>query len=148
MNNSFSIKKVGVEQILPLRRTILRPGYTLNESRFEGDLDQTTFHLALIKNQEVLAIATFMKMNSNNFMTNYQYQLRGMAVAKKQQGKGLGKAIFLKGEEILKKKSINILWFNARTSAVNFYKKLGGKISGEEFHIPTVGPHYLMYKEL
>lgn len=100
------IKQVSVEIILPLRRDILRPGYSLDESRFEGDFEESTFHLALFSEKNVLAVATFMKNKIPLLPDSKQYQLRGMAVASHQQGKGFGKAIFDKGEVLLREKNI------------------------------------------
>lgn len=141
-------KQVAVEQILPLRRDILRPGKTLEQSRFDGDLDPHTFHLALFENEKVLSVASFMANHSDKLPHSRQYQLRGMAVAKDRQGKGLGKILFQKGEDILREKGIEILWFNARSHAVPFYEKAGCTVVGNEFQIPNVGPHFLMIKKL
>jgi len=40
-----------------------------------------------------------------------------------------------------------MLWFNARTVAVPFYEKHGFATRGDEFEIPGVGPHYVMWQE-
>lgn len=144
----MEIKQVSVEKILPLRRDILRKGFTLNQSRFEGDLNPDTFHLALIDQGEILAIATYIFDLSEAVAAQKQYRLRGMAVAENQQNKGFGEAIFQKGERLLREKQIPYLWFNARTPAVDFYKKQNCQVLGEEFDIPTAGPHFYMYKHL
>ena len=50
-------------------------------------------------------------------------------------------------KEIVEKDGTTI-WFNAREKAVNFYKKNGFQIIGSVFDVPSIGPHYLMYKFL
>lgn len=142
------IKQVSAEKILPLRRAILRPGYTLEESKFEGDIADSTFHFAGIKKDKIIAACTLIKNNNPNFEFKNQYQLRGMAVAKTEQEKGLGKILFQKSLDFLKKNHFNFIWFNARKNAIDFYLKQNCKISGKEFDIPDVGPHLLMYKKL
>lgn len=142
------IRQVSVEEILPLRQIILRPGYSLEQSRFDGDTDVSTFHLALYVNGTIRAVATYMQDDSEKLPNKNQYRLRGMAVDEDFQGKGLGKEVFREGERILKEKGITHLWFNARIKAVPFYESSGCRILGDEFDIPTVGPHYFMYKEL
>ena len=47
-------------------------------------------------------------------------------------------------EEIKKKGTL--LWCNARIIAIEFYKKIGFQIKGEEFDIADIGKHYFMYK--
>lgn len=148
LKSKTHIKQVPVDTILPLRRTVLRPGKTLEESQFEGDLNNDTFHLALIANNEVKAIATYIKISSKELDYKTQYRLRGMAVSTDARGKGFGKKIFQEGLKLLQEKSVDILWFNARKTAVPFYEKLGCKKWGNEFNIPQIGPHFLMIKEL
>lgn len=148
MEKTLKIRQVSAEKILPLRRDILRPGYSLQESRFEGDLDANTFHLALFEENKIQAVATFMQNKNPLLPDSKQYQLRGMAVNHNLQGKGFGKAIFEKGEKLLRLKNIGYLWFNARKTAVDFYRKQGCRILGEEFDIPSVGPHFVMIKKL
>lgn len=142
------IKQVPAEMILPLRRAILRSEFTLEQSRFDGDLNHDTFHLALFEQEEILAVATYIFELSDSSPAEKQYRLRGMAVAENQQGKGLGEAVFREGERLLKKKQVTYLWFNARTPAVDFYLKQNCQVLGEEFDIPTAGPHFFMFKNI
>ena len=60
---------------------------------------------------------------------------------------GIGTALMHLAEETLKKTGpIRQLWCNARTPALNFYKKQGWMVVSEEFFIPTAGPHFRMTK--
>jgi len=142
------VKQVSIEKILPLRRAILRPGYTLNQSKFDGDLENYTYHFAGFKNDKIIAVCTLIQQNNKNFSNKNQYQLRGMAVNENQQGKGFGEILFQESTKFLQQKNIDFLWFNARKKAVNFYLKQNCHILGKEFDIPTVGPHFLMFKNL
>jgi ribosomal protein S18 acetylase RimI-like enzyme len=48
-----------------------------------------------------------------------------MAVLKAYQGKGYGQQLLKHGETLLKEKKYDMLWMNARISALIFYTKLG-----------------------
>ena len=69
-----------------------------------------------------------------------------MAILKEFQLKGLGKQLIDEGENILIEKKVDLLWFNAREIAVEFYKSKGFLISGDAFTIPNIGIHYVMLK--
>jgi len=96
----------------------------------------------------LIGICSFFKNTNLDFPETAQYQLRGMAILKAFQGKGLGKIILKHGEELLQEKKAKIIWCNARELAVNFYKKNGYQIIGEPFNIKDIGLHYVMYKGL
>ena len=42
---------------------------------------------------------------------------------------------------LTKETQSEILWCNARTTAFEFYEKMGFTIVGDEFDIPNLGPH-------
>ncbi len=71
-----------------------------------------------------------------------------MAVLATHQKKGFGEALVQTAEEFCKKQTATLIWFNARSTAVGFYQKMGYEKSGSEFEIHDVGPHFLMFKTL
>jgi len=71
-----------------------------------------------------------------------------MASVKKAQGKGFGKLLLDEAEKTLKNQGVEILWCNARTVALGFYKKLGYQLVGNVFQVEQVGPHFVMFKKL
>ncbi|MEO8933103.1 MAG: GNAT family N-acetyltransferase [Xanthomarina sp.] len=144
----YQIKQILAEESYPIRQAVLRQGRPINECIFDGDLNENTFHLGLFTNSELIGVASFIKNKSHLFSEENQFQLRGMAVLKAFQNKGLGKLLLDEGENILLQKKADILWFHARETAVSFYKKRGFIIEGDSFIIPNVGKHYFMYKKL
>ncbi len=142
----IQIKKITALETYPIRLEVLRKNMLL-PYKFTGDLDVDTFHLGAFKNNKLIAISSFMKINNKNFKGK-QYQLRGMATLNKYQGLGAGKLIMQKAFLILNKLKINCLWCNARIVAVNFYKNNGLQIFGEMFEIKPIGEHYIMFKNL
>ena len=142
----MKIKEITAEQTYELRKIELRKNMSLS-SQFRGDLDADTFHLGLFINNELVSIVSFMRSDYKEF-TEKQFQLRGMATKENYQGKGFGKMLITKSEELLKEKEVIIVWCNARIVALDFYKKQGFKIIGKEFDIPQIGGHFVMYKKL
>ena len=70
-----------------------------------------------------------------------------MATAAKYRGRGYGKLLAMRSEEVLVSRNIHKIWCNARAEALDFYKSLNYITLGETFIVPKVGIHYLMYKE-
>lgn len=141
------IKEVRLEEIIPLRHKILRTGKPISTCHFEEDKRKGTFHLGAFVLNNLVGIATFIPHTStSNELINYQ--VRGMAVEKNQQGNGIGKEIILQAIAVLKKQKVNLLWCNAREGAKIFYQKMGFEIIGNSFEIPSVGIHYKMQKRL
>lgn len=159
LNNGFTLTKNGVYQLkntlvyakeitakdtLAIRNQILRKGYPIDACIFDGDNDIHTFHIGLYYYSMLIGVASYMKNNSNHSTETVQYQLRGMALLPKFQGKKLGNVLLEKGMDILENKQVNLLWCNARTTAVSFYKAFGFTTHGNTFEIPSVGTHIKM----
>lgn len=145
---NISVKVITSKETHIVRSPVLRPGLPIEECVFKSDNLNSTFHLGLKKDNALIGVATFIKENHNLFNTKEQYRLRGMAVLKQEQGNQYGNYLLKNGEKELAKKNIKLLWFNARTVAINFYKRNGFKIIGLPFEIEKIGTHYVMYKEL
>lgn len=144
----YHIKQISAEEAYTVRQPVLREGRPIEDCVFEGDKNDNTFHLGLYVKSELIGVATFMNNKSNLFSEENQYQLRGMAVLKEFRHQGFGKLLIDEGEKILVQKKVDLLWFNAREIAVEFYKSKGFLISGDAFTIPNIGIHYVMLKKL
>jgi len=141
-----SIKEIKAEDTLQIRKEELRKNMDLT-SQFTGDLDSGTVHVGLYYQGNLASVVSFMQAEYKD-LRGEQYQLRGMATKEIYQGKGLGKILVIKSEEILKSKNAQFIWCNARVKALGFYTKLGFKIIGNEFDIPPIGGHFVMIKAL
>ena len=71
-----------------------------------------------------------------------------MATATDFTRRGIGTMLMKKAIKLLQKKNVDIIWCNARTGALNFYKKLGFEVIGDIFNIKDIGPHYYMFKKI
>lgn len=140
------IREIKAEDTYPIRKSILRNGMTLSHE-MSGDHEAETLHLGLFQAGELVCVGSFMKASKAIFEGS-QFQLRGMASTNNSQGKGFGKLLLTEAEKTLKNQGVEILWCNARTIALGFYKKLGYQIVGDVFQVEQVGPHFLMFKKL
>ncbi len=147
--SNYIIKQIASNETHTVRHPILRTKKPIESCVFDGDDLETTVHLGLFINNSLVGISSFFKKSNPAISAKTaQYQLRGMAVLKTFQGKGLGHILLEHGENLLKEKHIKILWCNAREVAINFYKKNNYKIIGEAFIIKDIGLHYTMHKSL
>jgi len=141
------IESITAEQTLPIRQSVLRPGRPEKECIFDGDDAPQTFHLGAFTEEKLVGIASFV-VDTHSHFSGQQYRLRGMAVLPEYRGKACGKKLVAHGEKMIQEKGFDILWFNAREVAINFYNGLGFISAGEPFEIPTVGTHLIMFKKL
>ncbi len=146
-NPDYSIKEISAQQTWPVRHPVLRKGRPLEDVYMQADEAPTTFHLGVYYKKELVGVASFMDDSHPEFVGE-QARLRGMAVLPHYRKKGLAGLLLKKGEDLLRQKNKEILWFNARIVALSFYKKMGYQTIGSEFDIPLVGPHYVMKKNL
>lgn len=80
-------------------------------------------------------------------ISEYTMQLRQMAVDNFYQGKGLGHELLQFAEKTASKYNYEYIYLHARQVAVNFYKKNGYTIEGDQF--TEVGiPHFEMLKRI
>ena len=144
----MDIKKVAAKEIRPLRNLVLRPNLPIETTFYDLDDNKGTFHLASIMDNTIISIGTFYPENNVQLQTKNGYRLRGMATHPNYRRKSAATKLMEKSFVLLKEKKCDILWCNARLIAVEFYKSLGFKIIGEIFDIPSIGPHYKMYKPI
>ena len=144
----MDIKVVAAKDIRPLRNLVLRPNLPIETTYYDLDNDIETFHLASIMDNTIISIGTFYPENDVELQTKNGYRLRGMATHPKFRRKSAATKLMKESFVLLKEKKCDFLWCNARLVAVEFYKSLGFKITGKIFDIPSIGPHYKMYKSV
>lgn len=143
----LSIKTTQASAILKVRLEILRKGMTLDDCHFSGDNDPESIHFAAFDSDKIIGCCT-LTVNPQPIIEGSYYQLRGMAVLEDYQKSGIGRKLLHAAESELIGQGKNVLWFNARTSAVGFYQKYGYQVLGNEFEIEGVGPHFKMHKAI
>ena len=144
----IEVRPVTAPETLPLRAQVLRPGHTPDEKWFMGGMPPEARHFAAFDGADIVGVAFVVPMEAPFAPGERAWMLRGMAVDPARQNQGIGRAVV---EAILveaRREEVEILWFNARRVAVGFYARLGFETWGEEFEIPGVGPHTLMFARL
>ena len=168
-------KKIPARHTCILRQKILRPDYSLSACKFPQDNHQSSAHFgAFVSARLVGIVSVFLedepesKLIEPDFINSWQ--IRAMATEEAFRGKGYAMALLKRLEDyvskvdkvvrfdsnsnVLKsnlknngnKERSTLIWCNARSEAVGFYEKAAYKISGKEFEIEGVGPHFRMRK--
>lgn len=130
----------------PLRLAVLRPGRPLPAAQFPGDDLLFTRHFGAFRDGKLVGITSLFRAEMPERPGVSALQLRGMATAPEVRGAGCGRALMAASIAFARESGIKLIWCNARTSAVGFYRKAGWEIVGEEFDIPDVGPHFRMWR--
>ena len=138
--SSYDVQLVEAEQVRPLRMRILRAGRPAPESVYPYDELPDTLHVAAVVDKQVVGCATVFPESLDG--NPDAWRLRGMAVDEAWQGKGVGSAVMERVRHELVTRGVRLLWCNARTPAVSFYRRHGWDTVGEEFLAERGIPHY------
>ena len=136
---TIEVREAGVEEILPLRKAVLRPMEPVEPSDYDRHPD--VHHLAAFSDGFVVGCATVFPSGYDDLAD--AWQLRGMAVEPSRQGSGIGRMVLEAAIECARSAGAPVLWANARTTALPFYEAMGFAVIGEEFiYGPSKLPHY------
>jgi GNAT superfamily N-acetyltransferase len=133
----------------PLRRVVLRTGTPSEEVVFDGDELETTFHLGIRIDGEIVAISTWMERPYPDRPADHGYQLRGMATVYTMRGTGFGARLLDAGLERCRDAGAVLVWARARDTALEFYERHGFTTVGLGYVDLTTGlPHHDVLKQL
>lgn len=141
------IKFITTDQTLDLRSSELRWGLDKSLCGFDGDSDPGSFHVGYFQDDRLVCVATFHKQPREGF-TGLGYQLRGMVTHPDHQKKGIGNQLLNFSIVYLRGQMANYLWCNSRKIAYKFYSGLGFEFISEEFELPKIGEHRVMYLKI
>ena len=146
MSDSILIRRASAEELVDLRHVVLRAGLPRSEGMFAGDELPTTHHFAAERGNRIIGSATLF---DEPYQGSPAWRLRGMAVADFARSLGIGGKLLAAIDAFILADGRTLqLWCNARTPARAFYERNGWRAVGEEFDIPTAGPHFVMEKRL
>jgi GNAT superfamily N-acetyltransferase len=143
-----SIQKITSTETYRVRHIVLRAGKPIESCQLDGDELETTYHFGYYLNDELVGVISIFESQNPDCINEYSMQIRGMAVLFAHQKQGIGEALVSAAEKFCTEQKKELIWFNARTSAIGFYQKMKYEILGPEFEINDVGPHFLMFKKL
>ena len=142
------IKKISAEKTQAIRHLMLRQGRLIEDCVFVGDKDPQTIHLGAFTENKLVGVLSAYQKNTSAFDVKESYQIRGVAVLTTAHRKGIGRALMAHIEQILQQRKIDLIWLNARITAVDFYTALAYQQKGNAFEIEGIGTHYCFYKIL
>ena len=147
VEHELSIRSVSAAEVMPLRHAVLRQGKPLMTAAYEGDQAEATFHLAAFEGGEIVGVASFMREPMPGREGVLAWRLRGMAVDDRLRGRRVGKRIVDRGVDLVRQAGGELLWCNARATAVGFYERMGWAAVGEYFEEHGL-PHVVMWRAI
>ncbi|MCW2961781.1 MAG: family N-acetyltransferase [Thermoleophilia bacterium] len=148
MTEPVEARPIDATATYDLRHRVLRPDAPMEDVQFDGDELATTHHMGAFRGDALIAIATVYREARPDSDGDDEWRLRGMAAEPAARGTGAGRAALDAIEAHARAEGGRLLWCNARTPAIGFYERAGWIVLGEEFEIPSAGPHYVMEKPL
>ena len=145
----LAVKQIQAEDCRVLRHLVLWPHLSSAEDCII-DIDDSdgAFHLGAFSGDKLISIASFFLQKNSQFSEEKQYRLRAMATHPDYRRIGIAKAIMEFAFKKLKSDAQDLLWCDARIVAVDFYRSLGMSVLGNQYEIPMIGTHFLMFKRV
>ena len=141
------VQHITTEDLLPLRLAVLRDGTPSQDPTYKQDHHPGCVHLGIYENAELIACSSWIPQAWPLDDTLPAIQLKGMAVAKKLQGSGIGAELLSAGVSQAEDQGAHYIWARARDSALNFYTRNGFAVFGEQFVDDATGMgHHLVMK--
>lgn len=118
--------------------------------RFPEDDLPEAFHPAVLDiGGRVVAVATVSPAPTALRPGAAAWRLRGMAVEPELQGRGAGTLLLEAVVARARVAGVEVLWADARDSAVEFYRRRGWSVEGEGYLTPATGiPHHTVVLDL
>lgn len=141
---TLEVRRASAEEIFPLRHAVLRPGKPESASVYPED--DTAVHISAWDDGTLVGCATVFLdpwTGSDGWPADgAAWRLRGMAVDPSRHRTGVGRAVLAAVVHAAVDGGAQILWANARTTALPFYEANGWVVAGEEFLTADTGlPH-------
>jgi len=130
---------------LPLRQRVLRPHETIEQLRSRDDDAPETGNYVAFAGDEVVCTASVRREAPPwGAAADRAWRLRGMATAEAWRSRGVGAQVLAAVVQHVADHGGGLLWCNARSPAVAFYRRAGFETRGDEWVDPEIGPHVAM----
>lgn len=132
---SLVVRRAALEEIVPLRHAVLRPGKPISAATWERD--DEAVHIGAWQDDALVGCATVFADGWDG-ADGYPaepaaWRLRGMAVDLSRQGGGIGRAVLAAAIQATRDAGASLIWANARMTAMAFYESAGFVALGEEY---------------
>ena len=149
MTNDSLVEQVPTAEVLVLRMAVLRDGTPSQDPRYAEDDTEGSVHLGIRESGVLIACSTWLPRPWPLDVDVPATQLRGMAVAKQLQSKGLGRILLQAGIDRAVSMGSTYVWARARDNALYFYEKNGFATIGDQFIDEATGlGHHLVVIEV
>ena len=133
MAESYFVEEVPTSEVLVLRMAVLRDGTPSQDPRYADDDTEGSVNLGIRESGILVACSTWLPRPWPLDADALATQLRGMAVAKHLQSKGLGNILLQAGITRAKAHESTYVWARARDRALYFYERNGFATIGDQF---------------
>ena len=145
----MQVSVVSTEALLPLRMAVLRNGTPSQDPRYSDDDAPGSANLGIFEGAELVACSTWLPRPWPLDPEKPAVQLRGMAVAHRLQGSGVGATLLAAGIERAREMGCTYVWARARDNALYFYERRGFETVGDQFIDEASGlGHHLVVQTL
>jgi len=121
---SMQIKTIALKDTLALRHSVLWPNKPIEFCLVEGD--ESASHYGIYIEKKLVGVAS-------TYDNSGIVRLRKFAVTQENQGQGLGTALLTHVIDAVRNTGATEFWCDARTTTVDFYKRFGLHIVGNQF---------------
>ena len=154
----INIKLSRTDEVLSLRQVLLRPHQTMAECVYSCDHAEEARHFSAFDGDKQVGIVSVYPEQLISvpgehdlvaFDNKIGWRIRAMAVLPEYRKQGVGRLLMTALKEYVWGRPDahdHYIWCNARVVALEFYKRQGFNILGEEFELPVIGPDCGMYK--
>jgi GNAT superfamily N-acetyltransferase len=146
---TWTVIELTAEQTHPLRRTVLRNDTPSAVVSFPEDAWPGARHLGVLDDGVLVGVSTWVPRPLATEPEVAAVQLRGMATAQSYQGHGVGSELVAAGCDSASAAGVDLVWANARDTALAFYRRHGFVVAGEGFVDRTTGlAHHVIIRRL
>jgi len=142
----ISTRVVEVAASRELRRSVLRPAFPVG-SVLPGDDQAAVVSIAGYAGESLLSACLIFPERCWWLPEQPGWRLRSMATEPAARGTGAGTAVVRAAAAHARDQGAEVLWCEARESAVGFYLRNGWQLHGERFST-GYGPHRYMWTDL
>jgi GNAT superfamily N-acetyltransferase len=146
MPSPFDTRRITAADSRELRRSVLRPALPVG-AELPGDDREGVVHLGAFRGDLLVSTCLICPEECPWQPGRTAWRLRGMATAEEHRGTGAGAAVLTEAAAVARAERAELLWCQARTGAVEFYRAHDWRVHGEVFE-NEVGPHLRMWLPL
>lgn len=150
----FEVVDLTTPETYPIRLAVLRHDTPTKEVGFPGDDEPGARHLGVVdhglaEGDRLIATSTWLVRSLATEAGTPAVQLRGMATLGSHQGRGIGALLVEAGCAHARAVGAELVWANARDTALAFYGANGFEVVGDGFvDAATQLPHHVVVRRL